>query len=461
METIRQWASKITEKQRGNFSSPLTDELLKLIKSEVLLAAPDYEGCMIALTTLHHQSIAVFYERIYPQLPKNAQQSINTALLDCANTRLGKAAACSRIAQAIQQRLKSGESAESLVPELQWYIGNVSEKTLQNNLKNIWHDCGTKNCVKLFELDVSNWQVNRLKLQNFYVYFLQMLRISDGKTDWNSIFTDFLEKNHLSDSEGSDPTASNLPTTDQQNTASPNGSVETARFTTPPPLEAPSSIPTQSTVSAEISDKGIDETADQEPGSIGTLIADELHGSPAIAHTESPGLSPESPQAEPEPEKDGVKLAELLLSWTRTQVQGTAILKSALKQSNTELKGLEDRFSSLREELSAAKKELAAKEAAVAALQHDLVAITAELESERIKSAELDGMVSKLQQMNENSAVQAVLGYKAELASALKSIVEDTRLPEAQHDAEILSALLADLLDTLHFKGIPLEEDET
>ena len=82
------------------------------------------------------------------------------------------------------------------------------------------------------------------------------------------------------------------------------------------------------------------------------------------------------------------------------------------------------------------------------------------MKEEQAKSAELDGMVSKLQQMNENSAVQAVLGYKAELASALKSIVEDARLPEAQHDAEILSALLADLLDTLHFKGVPLEVDE-
>ena len=47
-------------------------------------------------------------------------------------------------------------------------------------------------------------------------------------------------------------------------------------------------------------------------------------------------------------------------------------------------------------------------------------------------------MVSKLQQMNENSAVQAVLGYKAELASALKSsfspyFVVDIPCPVKRH----------------------------
>ena len=57
----------------------------------------------------------------------STQQSINAALLNYANMRPGKAA-CSRIAQAIQQRLKNGDSAEALVPELKWYIENASEK---------------------------------------------------------------------------------------------------------------------------------------------------------------------------------------------------------------------------------------------------------------------------------------------------------------------------------------------
>ena len=73
------------------------------------------------------------------------------------------------------------------------------------------------------------------------------------------------------------------------------------------------------------------------------------------------------------------------------------------------------------------------------------------------KNEELDKTVETLQRMNENSAAQAIAGYKEELASALKSLVEDASLPEAQNDLGILTALLGDLLDTLRFKGIPLE----
>lgn len=69
-----------------------------------------------------------------------------------------------------------------------------------------------------------------------------------------------------------------------------------------------------------------------------------------------------------------------------------------------------------------------------------------------------DATVKKLMQMGDNTTEQAVSGYKAELASALRSIVEDAHLLDAQSDTSILSALLEDLLDTLRFKGIPLEE---
>ena len=453
METIREWASKVTEKQRGNFSGPLTYELLNQIQEELLSATPDYEGCIIALTTLHHQSIAVFYERVYPQLSKSSKQSINTALLDFARTRLGKAAACSRIAQAIRQRLRNGESAESLTPELLWYTGTASEKILQNNLKNIWHDCGTQNCLKLFELDLTNWKIDSLKLQNFYSHLFQMLRTADGKTDWNSVFIAFLEKNHLNDSETINQSASRAPLNNQQNALASNTSTE----------KAPSSLPAQSSASDKIVDvrkDPEDEVADKASSLAEKPMVHNLPEPPTASHKESSDLSPEIFQPEPDPDKDGVKLAERLLAWARTQVQGTAILKSSLKTSNNDLKRLEERFSNLQSELFAAKEEVAAKEVTITALQRDLAATQARLESEQAKSAELDGMISKLQQMNENTATQAVLGYKAELASALKSIVEDARLPEAQHDAEILSALLADLLDTLHFKGVPLEVDE-
>lgn len=71
---------------------------------------------------------------------------------------------------------------------------------------------------------------------------------------------------------------------------------------------------------------------------------------------------------------------------------------------------------------------------------------------------EQDGIIRKLQQMNRNAAEQAVAGYKAELASALKSIVEDAQLPEARTDPEIASALLWDMLDALRYKGVIQKE---
>lgn len=70
------------------------------------------------------------------------------------------------------------------------------------------------------------------------------------------------------------------------------------------------------------------------------------------------------------------------------------------------------------------------------------------------KVAEQDEIICKLQRMNENTAKQSVAGYKTELASALKSLVEDARLPEAKEDKEIAVALLEDLLDVLRFKGV-------
>ena len=70
------------------------------------------------------------------------------------------------------------------------------------------------------------------------------------------------------------------------------------------------------------------------------------------------------------------------------------------------------------------------------------------------KVAEQDEVITKLQRMNENTAEQSVSGYKAELARALKSIVEDAQLPEAKEDKEIAVALLEDMLDVLRWKGV-------
>ena len=78
---------------------------------------------------------------------------------------------------------------------------------------------------------------------------------------------------------------------------------------------------------------------------------------------------------------------------------------------------------------------------------------------ERERYENLDNTVEALHHMNENTESQAISGFKADLSSAVQSIVRDARLPEAQGDAEILSALLEDLLDTMKIMGISLGED--
>lgn len=452
METIREWASQITESQKSSFNSSLTDELLKRLKDELSSDTPDYEGCVVALTTLHHKSVAIFYERLHQKLPQTSQAMVNQYFFAWINE--GAAGAkCSKTAQAIQQRLKNGENVENIILELQWYIKHVTAPILQRNIKKIWNACNIVGLKKLFLLHVADWAVDESDLLSFYSAIFQILQAADGKTDWTSMFADFLEKNHLVGSESSVQAAPVLPsTTPQPAPSSDVSSMEKVTPTAPLPSETSPSIPAQNTTP----DKIIDVHKDMEDKTAEKPMAHDLPESSTATHKESS----ETPQPDTDPDKDGVKLAERLLAWARTQVQGTSVLKSSLKTSNNDLKRLEERFSNLQSELFAAKEEIAAKEVTIAVLQRDLADANTKLKAEQAKSSELDGMVSKLQQMNENSATQAVLGYKAELAAALKSIVEDARLPEAQHDAEILSALLADLLDTLHFKGVPLEVDE-
>jgi len=444
METIREWSSNLTTNQKRKAGPTIVSSLLNMIKLDASSDIPDYEGWAISLVALHHRAIAAFYEQTYKSLSLAAQSAINNALFENIEKMsvLQPYPACLRIAQVIQQRLQNGESAQDLVYELQWYIEHISDKFSMDGNIRVWMSCPVKKLMKLFSLDTTDWQIDRQKLYDFYFALTQMLRTADekGKTDWNLVFADFLERNHLGDSGSSTQTGPELPA------PSADVSIEKATPTAPPPSEAPSSIPAQNTAPDKILDVRKD-TEDKITGKVPVSaekpMVHDLPEPPPATHKESP----EGPQPEPDPDKDGVKLAERLLAWARTQVQGTSVLKSSLKSSNSELKRLEERFSNLQSELFAAKEEIAAKEVSITALQRDLAAVTARLDAEQQKSAELDGVVSKLQQMNENSAVQAVLGYKAELASALKSIVEDARLPEAQQDVEILSALLADLLD--------------
>lgn len=474
METIREWISRLTPSQKKKPGKAVVDNLFKMIDTEIHSPSPNYDDCVFALTTFGQQLVGIFYGEEYVRLPKDLRTPFDAAFLKWAESRpkvAGSNIAYLKMAQVLKKRLSIVDSAEELVPELKWYISNFDDARATSETMKFQSECELADLQKLLALDVSDWRIDAEKVKKFY----GILFSSFSGAATKSLYQAFLVKNHLVDSAKDDnvepsqldinkaivsskhTAALNSPTPKQEDVA------EKAPSTTALPSETLSSPSAQSMNSDKIVDvrkDTEDEVADKTSSLAEKPMVHNLPEPPTASYKESSDLSPEISQPEPDPDKDGVKLAERLLAWAKTQVQGVSILKSSLKTSNNDLKRLEDRFSNLQSELFAAKEEIAAKEVTITALQHDLAAAQARLESEQAKSAELDGMISKLQQMNENTATQAVLGYKAELASALKSIVEDTRLPEAQHDSEILSALLADLLDTLHFKGVPLEVDE-
>lgn len=476
METIREWISRLTLSQKKKPSKTVVDNLYKMIETELRSTSPDYDACVLALTTFSHQIVSMFYESEYVHFPKDQQVPFDAAFLKWAESRpkvAGSNIAYLKMAQVLKRRLALVDSAEELVPELKWYITNFDDSRATSETMKFQSECELADLQKLLTLEVSDWPIDPDKIKKFY----GILFSSFSGTTTKSLYQAFLIKNQLADSASNDSAETSQLNISKSNdaakhTAASDSSIpkqdavtEKVPSVAPLPVEAPSLHPAQSTNPDKIVDvrkDTEDKTEDKTPSPAEKPIVHDFSGSPIPMYHESSVPASEMPQPDPDPDpdKDGVKLAEHLLVWARTQVQGTAVLKSSLRRSSNELKKLEDRFSNLRKELFAAKEEIAAKEVTIMALQRDLAAVNARLDAEQQKSAELDGMVSKLQQMNENSATQAVLGYKAELASALKSIVEDTRLPEAQHDAEILSALLADLLDTLHFKGVPLEVDE-
>lgn len=338
-----------------------------------------------------------------------------------------------------------------MAPELQLYIAHLTDKIMNAQMKNIWSDCAAEDLQKLFTLNVSEWPVNRQKLQEFYFSLFQILRITDGKTDMTPMFLKFLERNHLEDTAEADCGGRFKPSEEETTAAAaatqPSSSIKTIHVPMDKEVE-------QQEISINTTNASTDNEAAQSP------VDGVLKDSPIMEEKRSEYPEPAPQDAPPELalEKDGVKLAELLLTWSRKQAQGTTALQEMIRISKRQHKRLEDQFSMLREELFAAKQELSDKLVENAELERELSDTRKQLKTARQEAENLNETVRKLQRMIENTAEQSVLGYKSELARSLKSIVEDVSIPEAQGDADILSALLGDLLDVLRFKGVPLEE---
>lgn len=493
MGNIRTWTSLVAQDYKGKkVSAPRVSELLEHLQSELSCEDPDYPSCAETLMSFHYQYMGNFYEKLYNTLSKNMQYKLNVAISDSIKANPQKRTM--KMALVIGWRLKRIKTGNEIVPELNIYISNYVDKSVSSEIQNIRDNCQETTLQKLLSINIQDWEISRNRVKFFY----QLLFEDSTDIKTKEMYQKFLSDNYLNDSPAQSDTVDTTKITPEaisssvygslheQNTiVSPGNSQREASIaeTTPPinvSKDSPEVAPPQSCADTEAvkdthgdfdSKKADSLSLDEFPCYQSTIVTvdnsqnstlkSETIPSTNILQTVAGDVPPPAsphPHTEQGLEKNGVKLAELLLAWSRKQASGTAALKESLRMSERENNRLGTQLSSLRDELFAAKKELSGRDAESASLRSQLAETAAHLDSSRKQAAEFDETIRKLQRMNENSASQAVAGYKAELAAALKSIVEDARLPEAQKDADILSALLGDLLDTLRFKGIPLEE---
>lgn len=438
MENIREWSSRIPKGQKKKFSNKLALELLGQMKRELFSENPDYSGCIEALMSFPCQAAGFVYEEIYPALPENVQNALNRSLLEYAELNSkgnNRAYVVRRMAQVLAVRLKYVETAGEVLPELQWYICNWDDKTAPSETVKIRDNCQLSDLKKLLLLDVCGWPVPRENLTDFYNAIFSDFSGAETK----ALYRSFLEKNHLNGSAFEDAVGG-------------NAAIENA---------VSSAVPAEIKQIKEKEAIEIDQI--QPTGFVEETEPENTDSSTENAATFSKPNNLEPANAViPEPvandgETDGVKLLERALAWAALQRQSTADLKDALFKAETQIKKLELQSLHLSQELQSAKDDAEAKAEAAFVLQGRLSEAEVQIKAACEKSEELDKTVETLQRMNENTAAQAIAGYKEELASALKSLVEDASLPEAQNDLDILKALFSDLLDTLRFKGIPLE----
>lgn len=446
MSNVRDFAAHVTDGQKKKPSKAQIDKLLEAVKTELQSATPDYDGCVLALTVFPPQIVGIFYEDVYTHSPKDVCASFDFAFLTWAKSRpkiAGGNLAYIKMAQAIKKRLAIVSSADELLPELQWYISNFDDSRAARETKKIRDECELADLQKLLALDIQDWNINPEMLKKFYGILFADFTGSTTRKMYNA----FLFRNHLI---AELPPESEVSSSRAKDT--PDGQNDALMVEAIPQCSASNAIPTDALQHGENvphSERFACEATSLT--STTNISADTLQP------CESPFLIPRQNSAESCLEKDGVKLAESLFAWVKKQTNGMAALRESLRSAERERKRLDIQFSNLKDELFLAKRELADREATIVSLQQELADTTSRLNLSQKQMAELDETIQRLQRMNENSASQAVSGYKAELASSLKSIVEDASLPEAQKDADILSALLGDLMDTLRFRGVPLE----
>ena len=497
MPTLREWFNQIDSSAKKTASVKQTAPLMDRIRDELASEHPDYSLCLDALAIFPAQVTGMFYNNVYPSLSENIQKEWNQAFLRWINSQPPQNALW-RMSQAIRARLPRMKNAEELASELQWYISQFdNSRAISEARKMRDENDDIEQLRKLLLLPVETWSVKHENAKRFFDVLFADFSGERTKKEYR----EFLMRTTLDASgDGASPLAETKAheTEEQspvqavsQKPAPTEESAQNAQESAPERPEecaAPAEEPekTEQSVSAtsaaatpskaaeqsdaessmpenapaisaenpessqvtpsEIGQKAEEETSTEIPAK--KAAPETLSSKTAENAAQQPQLSETFGKAN---EPGLIKLLERALASAKQEARNTEKLKESLARSESSLKESERQFADLTRKLGAARQENAE-------LRMRLEKAERQAESDRETALKMREAAETLQRMNENSAAQAVAGYKAELNSALKDILENLTDTEAREDIDILSALCDHLLDILKYKGISLEE---
>ncbi|MBR0282912.1 MAG: hypothetical protein IJQ81_15230 [Oscillibacter sp.] len=461
------------------------------IRDELASEHPDYSLCLDALSIFPAQVTGVFYSNVYPSLSENIQKEWNQAFLKWVNSQPPKKkkqqAAFLRMSQAIKARLQEISSANGLASEIQWFIAHFADNSAQaiSDIRDMKDKVSAEQLRKLLLLPVENWSVDKESLRTFFDVLFADFSGERAKKEYR----EFLMRTGL---DGSGHGASSLAGTKAhkaeenspvqavpQKSASAEEPARNAQESVAERLEeraAPAEESEEtgqgvSATSAALSKAAGQSGAESLTTETASAISAESQAAQSAtenkANAEIPAkkAAPETPPSKSaengaeQPQSPGtvgkanelIKLLERALASAKQESRNTEKLQESLARSESRLKESERQCADLTRKLGAARQENAE-------LRMRLENAERQAESDRETAMKMKEEADTLQRMNKNSAEQALSGYKAELNSALKNVLENLTDTEAWKDIEMLSPLCDHLLGILKYKGISLEE---
>ena len=475
MGAIQEWSSGIKTEMGPNLNQDLTDELFLRIKENISSTNPDFADCIASLASFAPSVFEKFYSATYVDLDKRIQQQWNQAVLSWADAPVSdkskKVIVYPRIILVIQSRLPQVNDPDEISCEMQWCIahfgGNPKKVKAIEAMRN---KTPWEHLKKLLYLNVEGWPVDKDNLLNFYFVLFPDSEFNYEKEELLS----FLDRNHLNkpDAPITSKKDKNQSTIEkfyeiksgvsEQKIVSQSDNDEAQHDDATKMIgqdsgaqhDAKTALATQTTEASDVQTQTISKTDTNQPAVVGSWNVESQTAFSMVPKQENPEPLENYRRAKKSEskEQDGLKMLRRALTWAEQQSQEMEELKENLTKSESRIRLLEAEKAALEHRLQDAMSE-------ASALRIQLANAENQVNEEREKYQNLDNTVEALHHMNENTELQAISGFKADLASAVQSIVHDARLPEAQGNAEILSALLEDLLDTMRFKGIPMEED--